>query len=316
MYRYILKRFLMLIPVLLGVTFLVFFIMSLTPMDAAQVVLGNEGSEEDLARLRADLGLDDPLPVQYIKYVGNLVQGNLGTSYKDRMSVSHQIAIKFPNTMLLASSAVLIAILIGIPVGIISARKQYTTFDHVVTVLALVGAAMPAFWLGLMSVLLFSVTLGWLPAAGMGKGLVGLLRSLILPATTVSTSTCAMIIRQTRSSMLDVLKQDYIDTARAKGIKESVVTFRHMLSNALIPIITVIGLQFGVLLGGSVITENVFAWPGLGRFVVDSIKNRDTPSVLGCVVVISVMFSAVNLLVDILYALVDPRIKSQYARSR
>jgi peptide/nickel transport system permease protein len=314
MFRYIAKRVLMLMPVLLGVIFLVFFIMNLTPTDAAEFMLGNEASQEDLINLRSELGLDRPLLQRYFSYLGNLLKGDLGISYSDKSPVALQIREKFPNTMLLSSSAVLIAILIGIPAGIISARKQYTLFDHTATVSALLLAAVPGFWMGLMGVLFFSVKLGWLPAAGMGEGFWGLLKSLFMPALTVSANTCAMITRQTRSSMLEVMKQDYIDMARAKGAKESVVTLKHMLHNALIPIITVIGLQFGVLLGGSVITENVFAWPGLGRFVVEAIKSRDTPSVLGCVVVISVMFSVVNLIVDILYAYVDPRIKSQYAK--
>ncbi|NLT57570.1 MAG: ABC transporter permease [Clostridiales bacterium] len=314
MYRYILKRVLLLIPVLLSVIFVVFFIMSLTPTDAAEVILGNDGTPESLARLRQELGLDKPLLVQYVNYVRNLLKGDMGTSYRSGLSISEQIFDKLPNTMILACSAVLIAVLIGIPAGIISAKKQYTAFDNTVTFVALIGAAVPGFWMGLMGVLLFSVKLGWLPAARMGKTLPLLLKSLILPAFTVSTNTCAMITRQTRSSMLEVIKQDYIDTARSKGVKESVVTFRHMLSNALIPIITVIGLQIGVLLGGSVITENVFAWPGIGKYVVDSITNRDTPAVLGCVVVISVLFSLANLCVDLLYAFVDPRIKSQYSK--
>ena len=314
MYKYIVRRFLMMIPVLLGVIFIVFFIMSLTPTDAAEVILGNEGTPQEIERLRDEMGLNRPLLVQYGSYVVNLLQGDMGVSYKNNMSVSAQIFEKLPNTLILASSAVLIAIVIGVPAGIISARKQYTFFDHTATVVALIGAAMPGFWLGLMGVLLFSVKLGWLPAAGMGEGPAGLLKSLLLPAFTVSSNTCAMIMRQTRSSMLEVVKQDYVDTARSKGLKESVVTIRHMLHNALIPIITVFGLQFGVLLGGSVISENVFAWPGLGRFVVDSIKNRDTPVVLGCVVVIAVLFSLVNLCVDLLYAYVDPRIKSQYSK--
>lgn len=314
MHKYIIKRILMMIPVLLGVIFVVFFIMNLTPTDAAEVILGNEGTPQEIQRLREEMGLNRPLLVQYVSYIGNLLRGDMGISYRNNLSVSAQIMEKLPNTLLLASSAVAIAVVIGVPAGIISARKQYTMFDHVATVAALIGAAMPGFWLGLMGVLFFSVRLGWLPAAGMGKGAAGLAKSLILPAFTVSSNTCAMIMRQTRSSMLDVIRQDYVDTARAKGLKESFITIRHMLHNALIPIITVIGLQFGVLLGGSVISENVFAWPGLGRFVVDSIKTRDTPVVLGCVVVIAILFSVVNLCVDLLYAYVDPRIKSQYAR--
>jgi len=314
MFRYVLKRILFLIPVLLGVIFLVFFIMNLTPTDAADVILGTEGTAEDLMRLRHEMGLDRALPVRFISYLNGLLHGDMGVSYSDGSSVFVSVMEKFPNTILLALSSVLVAVIIGIPAGIISARKQYTIFDNFVTVFALINAAVPGFWMGLVAVLFFSVKLGWLPAAGMGEGFWGTLKSLLLPAITVSANTCAMVTRQTRSSMLEVMRQDYIDTARSKGIAESAIIVFHMLHNALIPIITVIGLQIGVLLGGSVITENVFAWPGLGRFVVDAIKSRDTPVVLGCVVVISVMFSVVNLVVDILYAYVDPRIKSQYAR--
>jgi peptide/nickel transport system permease protein len=313
MARYILKRMIMLVPVLLGVIFLSFFIMSLTPTDAADVMIGSEGTAEDLARLREQLGLNRSLIMRYFSYLAGLLRGDFGVSYSDGTKVIDHLINKFPNTMLLSLSAVVLAIMIGVPAGIISARKQYTFFDNAVTVTTLFGAAVPGFWIGLMGVLFFSVKLGWIPAAGMGEGFWEGLKCLILPAFTVSTNTCAMITRQTRSSMLEVMNQGYVDTARAKGLRESRVVFRHMLHNAMIPIITVIGLQFGVLLGGSVITENVFAWPGLGRFVVDSIKSRDTPSVLGCVVIISIMFSIVNLIVDILYAYVDPRIKSQYA---
>ena len=269
---------------------------------------------EEKEALREELGLNKPLLVQYVNYIGDLLKGDMGTSYRSGYDIRQQIFEKLPNTILLASSAVLIAIIIGVPAGIISAKKQYSIFDHVVTFIALIFAATPGFWLGMVCVLFFAVELGWLPAAGMGDTFPALLKSLILPAFTVSSNTMAMITRQTRSSMLEVISQDYIDTARSKGVSEKVVTIRHMLKNALIPIVTVIGLQFGVLLGGSVITENVFAWPGLGKYVVDSITNRDTPAVLGCVVVIAVLFSLVNLLVDLLYGFIDPRIKSQFSR--
>ena len=314
MYKYIIKRILMMLPVLLGVIFVVFFIMSLTPTDAAEVILGSEATLEEKEALRQTLGLDKPLIVQFVNYLRDLLKGDMGVSYRNGLPVKDQIFEKLPNTIILASAAVFLAIIIGIPAGIISAKKQYSIFDNVATFSALICAATPGFWLGLMCVLLFAVKLSWLPAAGMGKTFPDLLKSLLLPALTVSTNTCAMITRQTRSSMLEVIKQDYVDTARSKGVSEKIVTFRHMLKNALIPIITVIGLQFGVLLGGSVITENVFSWPGLGKYVVDSITNRDTPVVLGCVVVIAVLFSIVNLLVDLLYAFVDPRIKSQYSK--
>ena len=314
MFRWIIKRLLLMIPVLLGVIFVVFFIMNLTPTDAAEVILGSEGTEEEKEALREELGLNKPLLVQYVNYIGDLLKGDMGTSYRSGYDIREQIFEKLPNTVLLASSAVLIAVVVGIPAGIISAKKQYSIFDRVVTFIALIFAATPGFWLGLVCVLFFAVELGWLPAAGMGSTFPDLLKSLILPAFTVSSNTMAMITRQTRSSMLEVINQDYIDTARSKGVSEKVVTVRHMLKNALIPIVTVIGLQFGVLLGGSVITENVFAWPGLGKYVVDSITNRDTPAVLGCVVVIAVLFSLVNLLVDLLYGFIDPRIKSQFSK--
>jgi peptide/nickel transport system permease protein len=210
----------------------------------------------------------------------------------------------------------LVAVVVGIPVGIISAKKQYSVFDNVTMVVTLILAASPAFWLGLMLVLLFSLNLGWFPSSGMGSGFGGVIKSLILPAITVGSNTAALVARMTRSSMLEVIRQDYIDTARAKGLKESVITYKHMLKNALIPIITVVGLQFGVLLGGSVMTETVFSWPGVGRFVVEAIKTKDIPSVLGSVVVLCILFSFVNLFVDILYAYVDPRIKSQYKAGR
>lgn len=314
MVRYVLKRILTMIPVLLGVIFVVFFVMSLTPTDAAEVILGSDATEEQKNELREELGLNKPLLVRYVNYLNDLLHGEMGTSYRSGLKIKDQIIQKLPNTIILASAAVFVAIIVGIPAGIISAKKQYSVFDHTATFSALILAATPGFWMGLMAVLLFSVKLGWLPAAGMGKTFPKLIKSLILPAITVSSNTCAMITRQTRSSMLEVIKQDYVDTARAKGITESAVTFRHMLKNALIPIITVIGLQFGVLLGGSVITENVFSWPGIGKYVVDSITNRDTPAVLGCVVVIAALFSIVNLIVDLIYGFVDPRIKSMYSK--
>ncbi len=312
MYKYILKRLGMFIIVLLGVTIVVFSIMNLTPGDPAEIILGHSASHASIEKLRVEMGLDRPFYVRYFDYMSGLLKGDLGNSYKNNISVMSQIRDKLPNTILLASSGMLIAILIGIPVGIISARKQYTAFDNIAMICALIGASTPAFWLGLVLVIVFALNLGWFPSSGMGFGLTGTLKSLVLPALTIGTGVSAVIARMTRSAMLEVVRQDYISTARAKGISESRVTIRHMLRNALIPIITVIGLQFGLLLGGSVMTETVFSWPGLGRYVVEAIKTRDTPSVLGSVIVLSILFSFVNLCVDILYAFVDPRIKSQY----
>lgn len=314
MYKFVIKRLLMMIPVLLGVTFLVFFILALSPGDPARMILGEQASEASVQALKEDLGLNDPLLVRYFRYLGDLLRGDLGISYKNQMPVAPQVMERFPNTLILASAGMLIALLLGIPLGIISAKKQYTLLDNVTTVLGLVGVAMPAFWLGLLLVLFFSLSLGWFPSSGMGEGFGPLLRSLVLPAITLGTSCTASVMRMTRSSMLEVLRQDYIDTARSKGLKEGYITRRHMLKNALVPIITVVGLQFGMLLGGSALTETIFSWPGLGRFMVESIKTKDMPMVLGSAVFLAVMYSFVNLLVDILYAYVDPRIKSQYKK--
>ena len=239
----------------------------------------------------------------------------MGTSYNYHTPVANQIAARLPNTILLAGTAVLLTIIVGIPIGVLAAKKQYSFFDNISMVFCLFGAASPAFWIGLILVLVFSLKLPILPASGMGKGFINCLLSLILPAITLSLHGTATAARTTRSSMLDTIRQDYIDTARAKGTSEKVITRKHMLRNALIPVITAVGLNFGVLLGGSVLTETVFAWPGIGRYVIESIKTQDIPSVLGCVVTLSVMFTIVNVLVDILYAFVDPRIKAQYKRA-
>ena len=216
---------------------------------------------------------------------------------------------RFPNTAVLAVAGILVALIIGIPTGIISAKKQYSAVDNVSMVLSLIGVSMPNFWFGLLVVIVFALNLGWLPSQGMGEGGV-----LVLPALTLGTGCAATITRMTRSSMLEVIHQDYIDTAKAKGVSERTITFRHMLKNALIPIVTAVGLQFGTLLGGAMLTETVFSWPGLGRLMVDSIKSKDIPMVLGSVIFMAVMFSIVNLMVDIIYAFVDPRIKSLYKK--
>lgn len=312
--KYILRRLVMMIPVLLGVTFIVFFIMSLTPGDPAAIILGDQASAEALAQKRIELGLNEPLLVRYATYMGNLLQGDLGTSYKNQISVAQQVWDKFPNTAILAIAGILVALLIGIPVGILSAKKQYTTVDNASMVFSLIGVSMPNFWLGLLLSLLFALKLGWLPSQGMGQGFLPLLRSLVLPAFTLGTGAAATVVRMTRSSMLEVIRQDYISTARAKGITEKQITNKHMLKNALIPIVTAVGLQFGQLLGGAMLTETIFSWPGLGRLMVESITSKDIPMVLGSVIFMAVMFSFVNLFVDILYAFLDPRIKSQYGK--
>lgn len=312
MWKYVLKRLLMMIPVLIGVTFVVFFILALSPGDPAKMILGEQATQESIEALREELGLNDPLLVRYGNYMLGVLRGDLGKSYKNNLDVATQVLERFPNTLILAVAGMLVALLIGVPIGILSARKQYTWVDNVSTVFGLVGVAMPNFWMGMLLVMLFSLNLGWLPSSGMGEGFWPLLKSLILPAITLGTGSAATILRMTRSSMLEIVRQDYIDTARAKGLKEKLVVRRHMLKNALVPIITVVGLQFGTLLGGAALTETIFSWPGLGRFMVDNIKTKDMPMVLGSVLFLAVIYSVVNLLVDILYAYVDPRIKSQY----
>jgi len=307
MYKYVLKRLLYLIPVILGVTFLVFTIMYFTPGDPAQIILGESARAEDVAKLRTEMGLDDNFLVQYLRFVKDGVKGDFGRSYATNKPVFDEILSRFPSTLKLTIAGMIVAVVIAIPIGIISATKQYSIMDNLTMVFALLGVSMPNFWLGLMLILLFSVNLGWLPSGG-NAGFA----SLVLPAITLGTGVAGIITRMTRSSMLEVVRQDYIRTARAKGVKENKVINRHALKNALIPIVTIIGLQFGNLLGGAVLTETIFSWPGVGRFMVDAIKTRDTPAVLGSVVFLSVAFSIVNLFVDILYGYLDPRIKSQY----
>lgn len=313
MHKYIFKRLLLMIPVLVGVTFLVFFILSLTPSDPAAIILGDGATHESIAALREEMGLNDPLLVRYFRFLTNAIKGDLGLSYRNSLPVMPLVLERIPATAMLASSAILVALLIGIPAGIISAKKQYSAVDYLTTVVALIGVSMPVFWLGLLLVMLFSLTLGWLPAQSLDMTNLGtILKSLVLPAFTLGASSAATVARMTRSSMLEVIRQDYIATARSKGLTEAKVTRKHMLSNALIPIITAVGLQFGFLLGGSVLTETVFSWPGLGRLMIDSIKAKDIPLVLGSILFLAIMFSVVNLLVDIIYAFIDPRIKSQY----
>lgn len=307
MWRFIVKRLIAMVPVLIGVTLLVFIIMSFAPGDPARMILGEGASSEDVAALRLEMGLDDPVIVQYVRYLGSLMHGDLGTSYKTKTSVAMEIFSRFPNTVELAVVSVAITVILAIPLGIIAAVKQNSLFDTISMIIALIGISMPVFWLGLLLILFFSLQLGWLPASGADG-----LRSLILPALTLGLIHMALIARVMRSSMLEVIRQDYIRTARAKGLANRVVIVRHALNNAMLPTMTMIGILIGQLLGGSVVTETVFAWPGVGRYMVQSIGFRDMPAVLGCIIVFAVVFSLVNLIIDILYGFIDPRIKGQY----
>lgn len=312
MHKFVLNRILMMLPVLLGVSLVVFSMMYFTPGDPARMILGETASETEVRELREEMGLNDPFLLQYGRYLKKAVfEGDLGTSYVTGRPVVTEIVARFPTTMLLAVLSVFISVLIGIPTGIVSATRQYSLFDNLAMILALIGVSMPNFWQGLVLIIVFSLHLGWLPASGFYGPAYW-----ILPALTIGTSTAATITRMTRSSMLEVIRQDYIRTARAKGQTELVVILKHALKNALIPIITVIGLQLGRGLGGAILTESIFSIPGLGKLMVDSIKARNYPVVQGGVLFIAVMFSFINLLVDVLYAYADPRIKSQYKRGR
>ena len=307
MSKYVLKRLAMLIPVLIGVTFMVYFILSLSPGDTAAMIAGESADAETIEATRKDLGLDQPVIVQYGKYMLNLLHGDMGKSYKTKRDVFPTIMAAFPNTAKLAFWSILVAVAIALPIGIISATRQYSAIDNVGMVAALLGVATPNFWLGLMLIIGFSLHLKWFPSGGDAGW-----RALVLPVITLGTGCMASITRITRSSMLEVVRQDYIRTAKAKGVSSRVVIYKHALKNALIPVVTVVGLQFGSLLGGAVLTESVFSWPGVGTYLVNSIKAKDTPAVLGCVIIFCICFSIVNLVVDILYAYIDPRIKSKY----
>ncbi|WFF74388.1 nickel ABC transporter permease [Proteiniclasticum sp. QWL-01] len=309
MIKYIIRRIFLLIPVLLGVSFIVFTLMYITPGDPARLSLGESASEEQVQELRDEMGLNDPYLVQYGNYIKKLVVNqDIGKSYVTKRPVMQELTAAFPATLKLAGLSVAFAVLLGVPIGIFSAVKQYSWFDSITMILALVGISMPVFWLGLLLIILFSVNLGWLPSSGFSS-----FKYMILPAVSLGAQSVAIITRMTRSSMLEVIRQDFIRTARAKGQIERVVILKHALGNALIPIITITGLQFGGLLGGAVLTETIFSIPGIGRLMVESIKMRDYPVVQGGVLFIAIMFSIVNLLVDLLYAYVDPRIRSQYS---
>ena len=307
MLKFIGKRLLMLIPVLIGVSLIVFTLMQLSPGDPAMIILGAQAAPEDIAILRESMGLNDPLIVQFFRFLLGMFTLDFGTSYKDGMPVLTKLLEALPYTAELTFCAVLLALIIGIPAGIISATKKYSIFDRIASVLALIGFSTPNFWLSIMLILVFSVNLKWLPVSGTGSIL-----HLVLPSIALGVQSAAVFTRMTRSSMLEVLNMDYIRTARAKGLSERVVILKHALKNALIPVITVVGLQIGLLFGGAILTETVFAWPGVGRLMIDSIRAKDTPVVQGGVIFTASIFVFINLLVDILYAYVDPRVKAQY----
>ena len=314
MSRYLVRRLLLLVPVLMGVSVIVFLVLHLAPGDPAEIMLGSQATAADLERLRTELGLTDPLYVQFGRWLGRVAQGDLGRSLWMKRPVLLEVLTRFKATLLLTATALVLSSIGGVALGILSARWPNSLLDRTSAVASLFGASMPVFWLGIVLMVIFSLTLGWLPASGMfapygGGDLADLARHLVLPAVTLAAASVTIVARLTRSAMLEVLGQDYIRTARAKGLVERHVVVRHALKNAMVPIVTVIGVQAGYLLGGAVLTETVFAWPGVGTLMVQGILARDIPLVQGCVLVVALTFVLVNLAVDVLYASLDPRIR-------
>lgn len=297
------------IPVVLGLSFIIFTIMSLTPGNPASIILGEGASIQDIEALQDEMGLNDPLVVQYGRYMKNFVRGDFGTSYISKLSVTNEIKQRFPTTLKLAMGSIFIMVIIGVPIGIISAVKQYSLVDNVSLFLAMLLSSMPAFFFGLLAMLLFSLKLGWLPAMGSDTW-----KHFVLPCFTLVGVFLARLVRMTRSNMLEVIRADYIKTARAKGASEMSVIFKHALKNALLPIVTIIGLNFAAMLGGSVITESIFGLPGLGTMTVSGIRMKDTPTVMASILFVAIMISVVNLLVDIIYMVVDPRLRSEISK--
>ena len=321
----------MLVPVLLGVSIIAFSLIHLAPGDPARTMLGERATQEQLNEIREKYGLDKPVYVQYGIWLNGVLHGDLGRSITTHEHVSKEIMDRFPNTVELAIAAMLFAIVVGGFAGIISASKQYSITDYTFMGIALFGISMPVFWLGIMLMMIFGVWLGWLPIGGRidllipyqritgfmvidsiitgnFKALISVLRHLILPAIALGTIPMAMIARVTRSSMLEILRQDFIRTERAKGLSERAVIYKHAVRNAMVPVVTVIGLNFGLLLAGAILTETVFSWPGLGRLVVEAVYERDYPLVVGSILVFAIIFVFVNLITDIFYTYIDPRI--------
>ena len=309
MIKYIFKRLIMLIPVILVTSFLIYWAMSLTGGDPALMLAGDKATPEQVEQIREELGLNDPFPVRYANYMKGMLTGDMGKSYVTKKDVFQTFMEKLPNTLALGGAAVLIAVVVSLPLGIYTAIHQNTWKDTAGMVFALFGTSMPNFWLGLMLIIIFALKLGLLPSGGKSG-----FSSIILPAVTGGFGLAALITRTTRSSMLDVLRQDYMTTARAKGCPEKRVIYTHGLKNALIPIITAIGLQMSLVITGSVLAETVFSWPGIGRLVYDSISKRDTPMVTGAIIMCSILMCIINLAVDLVYAFFDPRIKAQYSK--
>lgn len=304
MARYLLRRLLLTVPVLLGVATLVFALIHLVPGDPAQSMLGESASPAEIARLQQALGLDRPLLTQYRRYLAGVVRGDLGKSFRFDTPVTTEIRKRLPDTALLAVSAMAVAMLVAIPLGIIAAVFRGRLLDHAAMTLALAGISMPSFWLGPLLAIFFAVNMGWLPVSGSGSA-----AHLVLPAVTLGTALAAILARMTRSSVIEELRELYVLAARARGLSQSRAVIRHAFRNSLIPVVTIIGLQFGAVLTGTIITETIFGWPGVGRLLIQAINTRDYPLVQGCILFISVTYVAMNLLTDLTYGFLDPRIR-------
>ena len=301
---FIIKRLILLFPVVFGVLTLVFILIHLIPGDPVDLMLGENARATDKEKLREELRLNEPLGRQYLLFLGGAIQGDFGISIHTKQPVTRLILNRYPKTIKLTIAAMIMALVISLPIGIFSALKQYSFVDNTSMFFALLGVSMPNFWLGPLLMIVFCVNLGWFPISG-DEGI----RSIVLPAVTLGTAMAAILSRMVRSSMLEVIHQEYITTARAKGLSEKRIVLRHALKNALVPIVTIIGLQFGALLAGAIITETIFSWPGIGRLLVQAIHSRDYPLVQGCVLVISISYVLINLFTDIAYSYIDPRIK-------
>jgi peptide/nickel transport system permease protein len=304
MWRYLARRLLLTIPVLIGVATLVFLLIHLVPGDPAQSMLGEGAAPQDVAALRARLGLDQPLPVQFGRFISGLVRGDLGTSLRTGEPVARSIASRMPATAELAFAAMIVALLIAIPLGVAAAVWKGTLIDHGAMTLALVGISIPNFWLGPMMAILFAVELGWLPVSGRGS-----LAHLVLPSVTLGAALAAILARMTRASLLEELRELYVTASRARGASRARAVWRHAFRNSLVPVVTIVGLQFGSLLTGAIITETIFSWPGVGRLLIQSINFRDYPMVQGCILLIAITYVMVNLVTDLVYGWLDPRIR-------
>lgn len=307
--RYILKRLLSLIPVILGIMLLIFTILSFTSGDPVRMILGEDAPAEDVEVLREELGLNDPFLVRFVRYTKNVLQGDFGRSYRTRTPVVSEIASRFPTTFKIAFFGILIAVFVGLPIGILSAVKQYSIIDTTSTIIAMILTAMPGFFVGMLLIMMLSLKFGLLPSTGIATW-----KHFIMPSVAVASVTMASFIRMTRSTMLEVIRQDYVRTARSKGASEKRVVLKHCLRNALLPVITVIGMNFAAQLGGTVMIESVFAIPGLGSYMVTAIRQKDIPVVMASVIFVAVVAGVMNLIVDVLYAYIDPKVRTQYTK--